>query len=97
MSDELPAWIPGDADDDEVVRLIDSWRYAGPPTPWEAIVGHERQIQRCQELVEKLRRTDDELERLKIRVGAGMVITGEAGVGKSLLARAIATALGGAS
>lgn len=91
---DLPVWIADDADDEEVARLIESWRYTGPPTPWEAIVGHERQIARCQELVEKLARPVADLDRLHIRVGAGMVITGEAGVGKSLLARATATALG---
>src|SRR5680860_1472445 len=88
----LPYAIP-DGDDEEMARLIDSWRYRGPRVPWEAIVGHGPQITRCRELVEKLRRSPDELALLRIRVGAGLVISGPAGVGKSLMARALATAL----
>lgn len=90
-TDAAVAAPPADA---EIERLIESWRYSGPPTPWEAIVGHEAQVARCRELVEKLRRDPADLERLRIRVGAGMVITGPAGTGKTLLARAFATATG---
>ena len=81
---------PGD--DAEIVALIESWRYAGPPTSWDEIVGHQRQVQRCRELLEKLRRSPEQLARLHIRLGAGLVVSGPAGVGKSLLARALATA-----
>jgi len=88
----LPYAIP-DGDDEEMARLIDSWRYRGPRIPWDAIVGHGPQITRCRELVEKLHRSPDELAQLRIRVGAGLVISGPAGVGKSLMARALATAL----
>ena len=93
MSDAgaLPFLIPND-DDSDVATLIESWRYAGAPTPWSAIIGHEQQILRCQELVEKLRRSPEELAAVGIRIGAGMIICGQAGVGKTLLARAIATA-----
>ena len=90
---EPPVLIP-QGDDDEMVALIDSWRYAGAPTPWEAIVGHSRQVERCQELLEKLRRRPDELARLRVRLGAGLLLSGPAGVGKSLLARALASAAG---
>lgn len=90
---DLPFLVP-EGDDPEMVALIESWRYAGPPTAWEAIVGHEQQILRCRELVERLRRSPEELSQLRIRVGAGMVICGPAGVGKTLLARALATAAG---
>jgi len=88
----LPYAIPA-GDDQEIARLISSWRYRGPQVPWDAIVGHGPQITRCRELVEKLRRSADELALLRIRVGAGLVISGPAGVGKSLMARALATAL----
>lgn len=90
----LPFLISATGNDDEIAALIESWRYRGEPTDWSAIVGHEHQIARCRELVEKLRRTPQELERLRLRVGAGLVITGPAGVGKSLMARALATAAG---
>jgi SpoVK/Ycf46/Vps4 family AAA+-type ATPase len=90
----LPFLISAEGNDDEMAALIESWRYRGQPTPWSAIVGHQAQIRRCQELVEKLNRTEEELGRLRIRVGAGLVITGPAGVGKTLLGRALASAAG---
>jgi ATP-dependent Zn protease len=90
----LPFLISAEGNDDEMAALIESWRYRGEPTPWSAIVGHQAQIRRCQELVEKLNRTEEELGRLRIRVGAGLVITGPAGVGKTLLGRALASAAG---
>ena len=92
--DREPPVLITEADDTEMVALIASWRYAGPPTPWEAIVGHERQVQRCRELLAKLERPPEQLARLRIRLGAGLLILGPAGVGKSLLARALATAAG---
>jgi DNA replication protein DnaC len=90
----LPFLISAEGNDDEMAALIESWRYRGQPTPWSAIVGHQAQIRRCQELVEKLSRSEEELGRLRIRVGAGLVITGPAGVGKTLLGRALASAAG---
>jgi SpoVK/Ycf46/Vps4 family AAA+-type ATPase len=91
--ESLPFAIPED-DDAEMQGLIRSWRYRGPAVEWEEIVGHEPQKLRCQEVVEKLRRTPEDLTRLRLHVGAGLVISGPSGVGKSLLAQALATALG---
>jgi SpoVK/Ycf46/Vps4 family AAA+-type ATPase len=90
---DLPFVIPEGSDND-VERLIINWRYQGAAVDWDDIVGHEPQKQRCRELVEKLRRSPAELRRLRLRVGAGLVISGRSGVGKSLMARALATALG---
>ena len=89
----LPYAIP-DGPDEEMATLIESWRYRGPRTDWHDVVGHRPQIDRCRELVEKLRRTPEELARLRIRVGAGLLISGPSGVGKSLMARALAGTLG---
>jgi ATP-dependent Zn protease len=89
----VPFALP-DGDDEEMTGLIASWRYRGPSIAWDAIVGHGPQIQRCRELVEKLSRSSEELARLRIRAGAGLVISGPSGVGKSLMARALASALG---
>jgi cell division protease FtsH len=97
VSDEstaLPYAITPGADDPEVVALIESWRYRGRSVTWDAVVGHAPQIRRCQEVVEALRRPEADLERLHIRLGRGLVIVGPPGCGKTLLARAIAGALG---
>jgi ATP-dependent Zn protease len=58
------------------------------------VVGHEKQVLRCKELVERLRRSPEDLERLGIRLGRGIVIAGPPGSGKTLLARALASAAG---
>jgi AAA+ superfamily predicted ATPase len=89
----LPYRIPDDSDA-EMADLIDSWRYRGAAVAWDEIVGHTLQIRRCLELAEKLRRTPDELAALGIRLGAGLVISGPSGTGKTLMARALATELG---
>jgi SpoVK/Ycf46/Vps4 family AAA+-type ATPase len=93
VDNRLPFLAPEEGDT-EIEGLIETWRYHGPSVQWDDIVGHEAQIQRCKELVEKLRRGPDDLARLRLRVGAGLVITGPTGVGKSLMARALATAMG---
>jgi ATP-dependent 26S proteasome regulatory subunit len=90
----LPFAIAADTDDVEVAALIESWRYRGPAASWDAIVGHEPQIRRCREVVEALRRPEADLERLRIRLGHGILVGGPSGTGKTLLARAIAGAIG---
>jgi ATP-dependent Zn protease len=87
----VPFLIP-EGDDEEMVALIEAWRYRGSPTSWADIVGHRPQIDRCRQVVELLRRDQRELDRLRLRRGRGMVISGPAGTGKTLLARATATA-----
>jgi len=89
----LPYAVPED-DDPEIGRLIHSWRYRGAAVEWDDIIGHDPQKLRCRELVEKVNRSSEELRRLRLRVGAGLVISGPSGVGKSLMARALASALG---
>ena len=90
----LPHVLRPDEDDGEMRDLIESWRYVGPPTAWDDIVGHERQVLRCREMVERMRRSEDDLQRLGLRLGRGMVISGPAGSGKTMLARALASAAG---
>jgi ATP-dependent Zn protease len=89
----LPYLVPADGDA-EMAALIDAWRYRGPAIGWDAVVGHAAQIERCLELVEKLHRSQEELAQLRLRTGAGLLICGPSGVGKTLLARALASALG---
>ena len=90
----LPPVLRPDEDDAEMRDLIESWRYVGPPTAWDDIVGHERQVLRCREMVERMRRSEEDLQRLGLRLGRGMVISGPAGSGKTMLARALASAAG---
>lgn len=89
----LPFVIPP-GDDAAIVELIESWLYRGPATSWDEIVGHARQKDRCRQLVALLQRDGAELDRLRLRRGRGLVISGPAGTGKTLLARATATAAG---
>ncbi|MHB8398044.1 MAG: AAA family ATPase [Candidatus Limnocylindrales bacterium] len=74
-------------------ELIERWRIR-PATEWDEIVGHGPQVRRLRELVAKLGLAPGERTRLGLRLGAGIVITGPPGSGKTLLARAFATALG---
>lgn len=74
-------------------ELIERWRVS-PATGWDEIVGHGPQISRLQELVAKLALSPEDRARLGLRIGAGIVITGKPGCGKSMLARAFAAALG---
>lgn len=90
----LPHRIDRDHDDQEMVALIESWRSRGASTSWDEVVGHQNQIRRCQELIEALSRETADLERLHVRIGRGMVIAGGSGTGKTLLARALASAIG---
>lgn len=97
MSNEpqpLPYAIAGGEDDAELVALIESWRYRGPAVGWDAVVGHPAAVRRCQEVVEAMRRPEEDLERLRIRLGRGLVVTGPPGTGKTLLARAVAGTMG---
>ena len=89
----LPFAIAADADDVEVAALIESWRYRGPAVSWDAVVGHAPQVRRCQEIVEALRRPEADLERLRIRLGSGILLAGAAGVGKTLSGAEIAVAV----
>ena len=69
-SDASLSYLIRDGIDEEMAALIDSWRYRGEPIHWSAIVAHEAPIRRCQELMEKLARSGEELARPRIRVGA---------------------------
>ena len=93
LEQPLPFAISPDRDDTEIVELIESWRYRGPNVGWDAVVGHQPQVRRCQEIVEALRRPHEDPGRLRIRLGKGLVLTGGPGVGKTVLARAVAGAV----
>lgn len=74
-------------------ELIDRWRVSAA-AGWDQIVGHERAIRRLREIATLVTLPAAERERLGLRLGAGMVISGQPGVGKSLLARAFAGEVG---
>ena len=76
-----------------IAELIARWR-TRPATSYADVVGHEPQIRRLRELAAILVLEPAERARLRLRVGAGVVLAGPAGSGKSMLARAFATELG---
>ena len=76
-----------------IEQLIERWRVS-PSTGWDEIVGHAAQVARLRELIAKLALSPEERARLGLRVGAGLVISGPPGCGKSMLAKAAATELG---
>lgn len=76
-----------------IEALIERWRVS-PSTRWDEIVGHGPQIRRLRELIAKLNLPLAERARLGLRIGAGLVITGPPGSGKSLLGKACARELG---
>lgn len=98
-----PARLPIPSDlsvttDEQIVDLLESWRFRGAPCTWDEIIGHEDQKDALIRLASLLRISRDEPERLEamgIRTGfGGAVICGPSGTGKSLLGRAFATAIG---
>ena len=86
------------ADDTEMAALVEAWRYRGPSTPWDAIVGHEPQLDELKRMAALVRTAGDNpaaVEALGIRTGGkGALLIGAPGVGKTLAARALASACG---
>ena len=76
-----------------IAELIDRWR-THPVTSYAEVVGHAPQIRRLRELAALLALDPAERARLRLRVGAGVVLSGPAGSGKTMLARAFAAELG---
>lgn len=76
-----------------IAELIERWRVS-PSTSWDEVIGHEPQVLRLRELIAKLALPAEERKRLGLRVGSGVLISGAAGCGKTMLAKACATALG---
>ena len=91
----LPYLIQPEADDDEIVALIESWSYQGTPVPFSDVIGHTRQVDEMRRLAAVLRiaQSDpDRLARMGVRTGGrGAILLGPPGVGKTMTARAAAT------
>ncbi len=76
-----------------IAELVARWR-THPVTSYVDVVGHAPQIRRLRELAALLALDPAERARLRLRVGAGVVLSGAAGSGKTMLARAFAAELG---
>lgn len=83
----------------EIRALIESWRYRGAPVSFGDVIGHEAAVEAMRRLATLLHLSAEAPERvaaLGIRSNAaGACICGPSGTGKTLLARATATAAGG--
>ncbi len=75
-----------------MAALLARSRYGGPVVPWDAIVGHAPAKRELAVVVEAVRRTSV-AQRLGIGVVKGVLISGPAGSGKTLLATALAGAV----
>lgn len=76
-----------------IEELIERWRVS-PSTSWDDVVGHQPAISRLKELVAKIALAPEERDRLGLRAGSSVLITGSPGCGKTMLAKAFAHALG---
>lgn len=93
----LPSDLSATSDDD-LMKVIESWVWDGELVSWESIVGHELQIDALRRTGELLRLSIAEpgrVARLGISTSfAGAILCGPTGTGKSMMARALATAAG---
>ena len=75
-----------------VAELLERWRWRGDPVAWDDVVGHEPAKRELKVAAEQIRRHST-AQRLGLTTVKGILLSGPAGTGKTLLAKALATAV----
>jgi cell division protease FtsH len=73
-------------------ELLELWRWQGARVEWDDVIGHDAAKRELRVVAEQIRRQST-AELLGLTVVKGILMTGPAGVGKTLLAKALATAV----